>query len=55
MYELIANLNKSGITIIMISHDLNTAGQYASHVLHLGGRGVLFHGTIADWKEKQGG
>ena len=39
MYRLIQNLNKQeGITIIMISHDLGAAIQYASHILHIGSR-----------------
>ena len=36
MYDLIEQLNKSGITIIMISHDTDAALKYASHVLHIG-------------------
>ena len=36
MYELIRDLNREGITIIMVSHDLEGALQYASHILHLG-------------------
>ncbi|MCH5159451.1 MAG: metal ABC transporter ATP-binding protein [Clostridiales bacterium] len=36
MYELIAKLNREdGVTIIMISHDINAALKYASHVLHV--------------------
>ncbi len=35
MYELINGLNKSGITIIMITHDLEKAKEYSSHILHL--------------------
>ena len=36
MYELIDSLNKSGITIIMISHDMEAALKYATHILHIG-------------------
>jgi zinc transport system ATP-binding protein len=36
MYELIAGLNKDGVTIIMISHDIEAAVKYASHILHIG-------------------
>lgn len=36
MYELIESLNKSGITIIMISHDVNAALKYATHILNIG-------------------
>ena len=36
MYELIARLNREdGITILMVSHDLEAALQYASHILHI--------------------
>jgi zinc transport system ATP-binding protein len=53
MYALIADLNKNGITVIMISHDLAASEQHASHVLQLGNKSGLFFGTIADWRAKQ--
>lgn len=43
MYELIGNLNKSGVTVIMISHDIQAAVRYATHILHIGD--VFFYGT----------
>ena len=43
LYELIARLNAEGITVLMISHDLNAALTYASHVLYVGEK--LFFGT----------
>ena len=46
MYALIQKLNyEDGITVVMISHDLNAALQYASHILHIGDR--VFFGTKA--------
>lgn len=36
LYELIARLNRNGVTIIMVSHDLKSATKSASHVLHMG-------------------
>ncbi|MCR5422023.1 MAG: metal ABC transporter ATP-binding protein [Bacilli bacterium] len=36
MYELIESLNKEGITIIMISHDIHASIKYANKILHLG-------------------
>ena len=36
MYERISGLNKEGVTIIMISHDMEAAGRFASHILHFG-------------------
>jgi len=35
LYELIKELNKEGVTVIMISHDIAVAIRYASHVLHV--------------------
>ena len=36
MYQTIKSLNEEGISIIMISHDVNAAVKYASHILHIG-------------------
>lgn len=36
-YQLIKELNeKENITIIMVSHDINAALEYATHILHIG-------------------
>lgn len=44
MYELIRQINhKDKITIIMISHDIESAMKYASHILHVSK--PLFYGT----------
>ena len=43
MYCLIEELNREGITIIMISHDIAAAVRYATHILHIGTR--VFFGT----------
>lgn len=48
MYELIADLNGEGITVIMISHDMNAACLYADHILHIAHR-PLFFGTKEDY------
>lgn len=53
MYELIAALNREGVTILMISHDLSAALRYASHILHLGGD--PFFGTKAEFLERRNG
>lgn len=47
MYELIKKLNDDGITIIMISHDIDTALQYASHILNIGKN--IFFGEAKDY------
>lgn len=45
LYELIDKINKEiGMTIIMVSHDINASMEYASHILHLS-HGQLFFGT----------
>ena len=36
MYDLIESLHKKGITIIMITHDIEAAKKYATHILHIG-------------------
>lgn len=43
MYEIIKNLNREGVTIIMVSHDIAAAVKYATHILHLS-RTPLFFG-----------
>lgn len=35
MYSIIESLNKEGITIVMISHDVEAALKYATHILHV--------------------
>ncbi len=50
MYELISTLNNEGITVIMISHDIEMATKYASHILHLGKK-QLFYGKTEDYIE----
>ena len=42
MYEIIENLNKDGVTVIMVSHDISAAVKYASHILHLGPTQLFF-------------
>ena len=49
MYELIAKLNREDkITVIMISHDIEAAVKYASHILHIS-HGPRFFGKTADY------
>jgi zinc transport system ATP-binding protein len=50
MYGLIERLNASGVTVIMVSHDIAAAVRYASHILHLGGQGgALYFGPKAGY------
>ena len=47
MYALIERLNKDGTTIIMISHDIRAALNYANKILHVGKE--LFFGNKKDY------
>ena len=42
LYKMIEKLNKEGITIVMISHDIKEVFKYATHILHIGKE--LFYG-----------
>ncbi|MDE7267041.1 MAG: metal ABC transporter ATP-binding protein [Lachnospiraceae bacterium] len=59
-YQLIKDLNKEGLTIIMVSHDIDAAVRYASHVLHVE-KEQSFIGTTKEymqsgfWKDIGGG
>ncbi len=49
LYELIQQLNQQdGITVLMVSHDMEAAVRYATHVLHIS-KTPLFFGTKADY------
>ncbi len=51
MYELVEKLNKeSGITIIMISHDIQAAMTYADRILHIGKK--VFFGSRDEYLAK---
>ena len=49
MYALIASLHREGITVIMVTHDLPAAMQYATHILHIGE--PVFFGTREEYLE----
>ena len=53
MYDLIEGLNRDGITIIMISHDIAAAVRYATHILHMGER--VFFGTKEEYLKAEAG
>lgn len=51
MYHVIEQLNRDDkITIIMISHDIQAALTYASHILYIGKN--IFYGTKDEYMEK---
>ena len=47
MYGLIESLNREGLTVIMISHDMAAAVRYATHILHMGAD--VFFGTKQEY------
>ena len=53
MYGLIEGLNREGVTVIMISHDIAAAVRYASHILHIGSH--AFFGTKDEYLESDEG
>ena len=48
LYHLISDINRDGVTVIMVSHDMNAAVEYASHILHVAYR-PRFFGTKEDY------
>ncbi len=52
MYRIIDDINKKdGITVVMISHDLEAALGYADHILHIGKR--VFFGTREEYLKSE--
>lgn len=50
LYKLVQDMNRDlGITVVMISHDIQSATNFASHILHLHNK-QLFFGTSEDYK-----
>ena len=50
MYALIERLNREGMTVIMISHDIAAAVRYATHILHVGGEHTFF-GSVDEYQK----
>ena len=51
LYETIKDLNKKeNVTIIMVSHDIKNALNYATHILHLEQENYFF-GTVEEYKK----
>lgn len=53
LYRLISDINKEGTTVIMVSHDIHAAIEFASHILHIGNK-PLFFGTKEDYQNSDG-
>ena len=45
MYEIIAELNRGGLTVVAVSHDVETAIPYSTHVLKMVRNGACFFGA----------
>jgi len=55
LYMLIERINReSGLTVVMVSHDIQSAVRYASHILHLKTKQVFF-GKTADYLQSSVG
>lgn len=50
MYELVREINRSGVTMIMVTHDMPSALKYASHILCLT-ESDSFFGTAEEFLE----
>ena len=49
-YQLIEKINKEAkIAVVMVSHDIESTIQYASHILHLQ-ESALFYGTAQEYQ-----
>ena len=51
-YRVVAGLNREGITILMVSHDLQAAEKYARHILRIGE--PVFWGTKEEYHAAMG-
>jgi zinc transport system ATP-binding protein len=52
-YEAISLINQTGVCIIMVSHDTESALSVAKHVLDIGNHTVLFFGTSEDYHKRK--
>ena len=51
-YSLLKEINAEGVTVIMVSHDIQAAREYASHILHIGKSNVFF-GTKQEYASSE--
>ena len=52
-YEAITLINRTGVCIIMVSHDTESALSVAKHVLDIGNHTVLFFGTAEEYLSRK--
>jgi len=48
LYRMINDAHKGGITVVMVTHDIEAAAKYATHILHLQNK-PLFFGTAEEY------
>ena len=48
MYSIIDDINKKGITVVMVSHDIGSAVKYGSKILHMGTE-LKFFGSAQEY------
>ena len=48
MYSMIADLNREGVAVVMVSHDVSAAVNYATHILHMS-KTTAFFGTTEEY------
>lgn len=48
MYNMIAEMNRDGVAVVMVSHDVAAAVNYATHILHIS-KTTTFFGTTEEY------
>ena len=54
LFNIINEMHKNGMTIVMVSHDVHCAVKYSGRILHMNG-GILFDGTAEEYKTSAAG
>ena len=52
-YDSIKKINQSGMTVIMISHDINKSLHLAKHILNLSGSDTYFYANAEDFRKEE--
>lgn len=55
MYSIIKKLNDEGMTIVMVSHDMESALRYSSHILQIENHRAVFWGTSEEYLNSEAG
>lgn len=51
-YEMLANLNQTGITLLMVTHDIGAISDKVTNVACLN-KGLFFHGTSSEFEQQK--